>query len=52
MVIELTTTGKRLRTRAREVPTRLCAATGMDADERAQMVEELRELTERLSSQA
>lgn len=49
VVIELTTSGKRLRTRARDVPTRICAATGMDADERATMVAELRELAERLS---
>ena len=49
VVIELTTSGKRLRTRAREVPNRICAATGMDADERAAMVAELRGLAERLS---
>lgn len=50
VVIELTTTGRRLRTRGREVHHRVCTATGMDASEREQMIGQLRELTDRLRS--
>jgi DNA-binding MarR family transcriptional regulator len=47
--ISLTAEGDQLRVRASDVPTQICEATGLDADERAAMVVELRTLIAALS---